>query len=139
MKNTQLGGLARARSLTAGERTSIASKAARARWKKRSSGILQKSEIRQQVKLALGNRKATVFLFGSYARGEATPRSDVDLLVVEDKPAIGWLRETSAIRRLLNFGKPVDLIVMDQDTYETWRTEYGTVQHEVAREGIRLV
>jgi predicted nucleotidyltransferase len=139
MKNTQLGGLARARSLTSNERTSIARKAAQARWKKRSSGVLQRSEIRRQVKLALGDRNASAFLFGSYARGEATPKSDVDLLVVEEKPSVGWMKETSAIRRRLTIDKSVDLIVMDQVTYDTWKNEYGTVQHEVSREGVRLV
>jgi len=139
MKNTQLGGLARSRSLTAGERTSIARKAARARWKRRASGILQRSEIRRQVKQALGNRVADAFLFGSYARGEATPESDVDILVVEEKPAVGWMKETSEIRRRLSFDRPVDLIVVDRVSYDAWKNERGSVQHEVAREGVRLV
>ena len=139
MRNTQLGGIARARSLSAGERTAIARKAARARWNKRAAGILRKSEIQRQVKLALGDRAASAFLFGSYARGEATPESDVDILVIEEKPAAGWMKETSEIRRRLSFGKPVDLIVVDKASYEDWKHECGTVQYEVAREGVRLV
>ena len=139
MKNTQLGGIARSLSLTAERRSAISRLAAEARWKKVSSGILQQSEIRRQVTSALRGRNASAYLFGSYARGEATPKSDVDLLVVETKPASGWLKETSEIRRRLSFDKPIDLIVMDEATYRAWKNEYGSLQHEVSKEGVRLV
>jgi len=78
-------------------------------------------------------------LFGSYARGKATEKSDVDLLVIEPEPEIGWLKETAILRRRLNFGKPVDLIVMDETSFEEWKHEFGSIQYEVCKEGVRLV
>ena len=54
----------------------------------------------------------TVWLFGSYARGEATEQSDVDLLIEGGK--IRTLYQLSALRLELEdvLGKPVDLITV---------------------------
>jgi uncharacterized protein len=41
-------------------------------------------EYAQKAALACGAN--AVYLFGSYARGQATPHSDVDLLLVFDQP-----------------------------------------------------
>ncbi|MEK6608489.1 MAG: nucleotidyltransferase domain-containing protein [Myxococcota bacterium] len=49
---------------------------------------------------ALGERLRSVVLFGSWARGEATDRSDVDLAVVVDPPSEGdWSRLCRPIGR----------------------------------------
>ncbi len=83
--------------------------------------------------------QATVYLFGSYARGDATANSDVDILVVE-RGLRDWLAETVRLRRVVRAGtdKEVDLIVMGADDWHKWRKHEGTVQHAVATEGIRL-
>jgi len=100
---------------------------------------LQISEIRAWVKKALGELDAKVFLFGSYARGEATPHSDVDIMVIKKKPVENWLTETAALRRRMRFVKSLDLVVEDEASFARWKGEYGTIQHEVSREGVRLV
>lgn len=135
----RLGGLARAKSLTSSARSRIARQAAKARWEAEGKGILSRGEIRRQVVGMLIDRDAKAYLFGSYARGEADPRSDVDLMIVETKLANPRLRETSLLRRRLSFDKNVDLIVVDQENFERWKHSFGTVQHEIYREGVRLV
>ncbi len=82
---------------------------------------------------------ATVYLFGSYARGDATANSDVDLLVVE-RGLRDWLAETVKLRRIVRSGinKEVDLVVMGVEDWERWRKHAGTVQHAAATEGFRL-
>lgn len=139
MDRSRLGGLARSRALTPEQRSRIARRAAKARWSRHKAGVLQISEIRALVKKALGNLDAKAFLFGSYARGEATPQSDIDILVIKKEPVENWLRETAALRRLMHFGKGLDLVVEDEVSFAQWKGEYGTIQHEVTREGIRLV
>ena len=139
MNNATKGGFARARSLTKAKRSSIARRAASIRWKKQGLGILEHSEIKRQVMAALQDRDAEAYLFGSYARREATSKSDVDLLIVENRPAEGWMKETSLLRRRLNFDKPVDLILMDKSSYVDWKKEQGSIQFEIAKEGVRLV
>ena len=100
---------------------------------------MQISEIRTLVKKALADLDARAYLFGSYARGEATPQSDIDILVIKKKPVENWLMETAALRRLMRFDKSLDLVVEDEASFAKWKGEYGTIQHEVAREGVRLV
>ena len=130
------GGIARAKKLDAARRSSIARRAARVRW---DPGLVKMAEIKRQVARALIDRPASAYLFGSYARHEATPRSDVDLMVVLASPDADWFDETAVIRGKLDFGKPIDLIVVDADTYERWKGEEGSVQYEVAKTGVRLV
>ncbi|MBQ7501498.1 nucleotidyltransferase domain-containing protein [bacterium] len=66
-----------------------------------------------------------IFLFGSYARGEATEHSDIDLRI--DKGAIRGLQFASLIAELEDvLGKKVDLIStkgMDSRFLETIKPE----------------
>ena len=139
MERSRLGGLARSRALAPEERSRIARRAAQARWARHKAGVLQVSEIRALVKKALVDIDAKAFLFGSYARGEATPHSDIDIMVIKKKPVENWLTETAALRRRMRFGKSLDLVVEDEASFAQWKGEYGTIQHEVSREGLRLV
>jgi len=59
MNSSQLGGVARARSLSADERSRIARKAARARWADKP-GILSREEIKRQVVKMLEDRSEAV-------------------------------------------------------------------------------
>ncbi len=134
-----MGGLARSRALAHEERVRIARRAAKARWARHKAGVLEIPKIRALVKEALGDLEAKAFLFGSYARGEATPDSDIDILVIKRKPVANWLKETAELRRLMRFGKSLDLVVEDEASFARWKNEYGTIQHEVSRKGVRLV
>lgn len=81
---------------------------------------------------------AQVFLFGSHARGDATPDSDLDFLVVErgTEPTAGeWLRLRDALPPL---GVPVDVIVMSDDLVRRRRDVPGSLVYTALREG-RLV
>jgi len=52
---------------------------------------------------------ASLALFGSYARDEQTPQSDVDLLVSFSRPVgFGFMHLADRLEALL--GKPVDLV-----------------------------
>lgn len=55
---------------------------------------------------------ASLALFGSYAHGEQTPESDVDLLVSFSQPVgFGFIHLAERLEALL--GKPVDLLAAD--------------------------
>ena len=76
-----------------------------------------------------------VILFGSYARGDAGPDSDVDLLVVMrgPKPKRNAALEIRAALR--NFRVPKDIIVTRSADF-AWRKEViGTIERPAAREG----
>ena len=89
--------------------------------------------------MALSDRLASAYLFGSYACHKAKPSSDIDLMVVLDSPDADWFDETAVIMGRLDLKRPIDLIVIDKATYQVWKKEEGSVQHEVARKGVRLV
>ena len=55
------------------------------------------AEFSTRVRAFFGARVTQLVLFGSHARGEATDDSDVDLLVVVEKPTSGEQREVDAI------------------------------------------
>lgn len=55
---------------------------------------------------------ASLSLFGSYARDEQTPQSDVDLLVTFSRPVgFGFIHLAERLEALL--GRPVDLLAAD--------------------------
>lgn len=78
---------------------------------------------------------ARVILFGSYARGDASETSDVDLLVVESElrdKASEYLQLKSAVGRI---GVGVDLIVISDQEFERRRQVPGTLPYWAAKEG----
>ena len=138
-ESSRLGGIARSKSLSPEARSHIARKAALTRWSKGNREILSRGEIRRQVARMLEDREAQAFLFGSYARGQARPKSDVDIMVVEKTLRYPRLREIYLLRARLKIDKDVDLLVIDEENFNTWKNSPGTVQNEVYREGVRLV
>jgi len=76
-----------------------------------------------------------IILFGSHARGEAGPDSDVDLLVV--MPVSGSKRDTAVEIgvALHDFRIPKDVIVTTPEDFE-WRKKYpGTIERPAFLEG----
>ena len=76
-----------------------------------------------------------VILFGSHARGAASPESDVDLLVV--MPIRGSRRQQQvAIRTALSgMGLAKDVLVVTSEEVEQYRDQVGTVIRPALREG----
>jgi predicted nucleotidyltransferase len=95
---------------------------------------------------ALGERKAKAYLFGSYARGDATARSDLDIAVIVEKmpeDLLGEMAElNSAVHEALgSISKEIDLLLVDEKTFDEHKAKSwdGSVYNDVHREGIRLV
>lgn len=76
-----------------------------------------------------------IVLFGSYARGDARPGSDVDLLVIERDP-VAQRKEAVRLRGLLrDFQVPIDVVVFGQSFAERYWDIPGTVLYPAFREG----
>lgn len=79
--------------------------------------------------------EATIVLFGSRARGDAHPDSDVDLLVVEPRVRSRhqeMVRLTDVLRPLR---MRVDLVVVSRRLFREWADVPGTVIYQAAKEG----
>lgn len=76
-----------------------------------------------------------VILFGSRARGDVKPGSDLDFLVIE--PEVRARREEMVRLRdaLRPLRIPVDVLVASRKTFDEWADTPGTVLYEAAREG----
>lgn len=82
---------------------------------------------------------ARVILFGSWARGEARPDSDLDFLVIE-RDVDSRLDEMVRLRDALPpLGVPVDVLVISQEHADDWAEVPGTMVHAALTEGRVLV
>lgn len=85
--------------------------------------------------IAAATSPARVIAFGSVARGEAGPDSDLDLLVIE-RDVDDVAAESARLRRVVgNIGVPVDLIVFDEALAARRAVVPGTLVHSAMREG----
>jgi predicted nucleotidyltransferase len=77
-----------------------------------------------------------IVLFGSVARGEEGPDSDLDLLVVLDQVRPSQrARLISSIRRSISAPAPIDIVVTDLAEYERRKDTIGSIFYWPAREG----
>jgi predicted nucleotidyltransferase len=81
-----------------------------------------------------------VFLFGSYARGEETPKSDIDLCVlspVTDKTPVDLIADfrlkTWDIRKT-----PLDLLAYNHDRFYHYAANPASFEHEIAESGVLI-
>ncbi len=83
-----------------------------------------------------------VILFGSRARGDAGPDSDIDLIVIEAEPfGPGRDRRAEAVRlwrALSGFRVPKDILVYSRDEVDYWRDSLNHVLARALREGTVL-
>jgi uncharacterized protein len=85
--------------------------------------------------LAAAPQGSEVILFGSYARGQADPRSDVDFMVVEPRVADARLESVRLRQAVRGMGVAMDIVVVSRDRFDRWKGFPSTVIAEAAREG----
>lgn len=92
--------------------------------------------IQQIVRLTVAQfQPQKIILFGSYARGDAGPDSDVDLLVV--MPVSGSKRQKAVEIGVALHDVPVpkDVIVVNPDDFEWRKNIVGTIEYPAFHEG----
>ncbi|GBU22517.1 hypothetical protein R80B4_02427 [Fibrobacteres bacterium R8-0-B4] len=81
-----------------------------------------------------------ILLFGSYARGEETPNSDIDLCVlspITDKTPIDLIADfrfkTWDVRKT-----PLDLLAYNHDAFYRYAANPTSFEHEIAEKGVLI-
>jgi predicted nucleotidyltransferase len=88
--------------------------------------------VRRIVEVADPDR---IILFGSAARGEMTPDSDIDLIVVKSDVEHRGRMAERIYRNLWGIRVPVDVIVYTAEDIERFRDKVGTIVKPALREG----
>jgi len=91
-------------------------------------------EITRRIRDSLPAEK--IILFGSYARGNPGPDSDLDLfIVVPDSDQPGYRRARGVYRSLRGVGVPVDVIVQTREEVRRGRQVPTSLVSRVFAEG----
>jgi len=88
--------------------------------------------VRRIVEVAEPDR---IILFGSAARGEMGPHSDLDLLVIKAGPIHRGRLTERIYMRLLGVGQAVDVVVVTPEDVERYRDAHCLVIEPALREG----
>jgi predicted nucleotidyltransferase len=86
-------------------------------------------------RLAAAAPGAQVILFGSHARGEGAPQSDLDFLVVEPAVDDDGAEAVRLMRVLRDLRVPTDVIVVSERYAKDWRDVRGTLVHAALSQG----
>ncbi|MBI5410139.1 MAG: nucleotidyltransferase domain-containing protein [Nitrospirae bacterium] len=76
-----------------------------------------------------------IILFGSAARGEMGPNSDVDLLVVKSGDFHRGCLTEEIYMNLFGVGQAVDIIVVTPEDVERYKDSFAVVIYPALREG----
>ena len=96
-----------------------------------NEGMVQDA-VNRVLRAAPGSR---VIVFGSWARGDASPDSDLDILVVEPEVKNRYGEMVRLARLLGEQLVPADVIVISQSSFERWRDVPNSLAWRAAREG----
>jgi len=79
-----------------------------------------------------------IILFGSRARGDARPDSDIDLLIIKDSDQPGYRRAILAYRALTGMGIPKDIIWRTPAEVQDWSQVPTYITTRALKEGKTL-
>ena len=105
--------------------------------------ILTETLLNEMVKVIVQETSPRrIILFGSHVQGNINPNSDVDLLIIDDKPfgpGRSRRKEMGLLwRSLARFFIPIDILLYSADEVEKWRDSKNHVIAQ-AMQGGRVV
>lgn len=87
------------------------------------------------TKIAEAIHPQKIILFGSWARGERGPHSDIDLLIIQETTLPRPQRYAQVRRLFWGMGIPMDILVYTPEEFARFRSVPGSFTYTVAREG----
>jgi predicted nucleotidyltransferase len=90
-------------------------------------------EMVSRIRVAVDPNR--IVLFGSRARGEADPNSDIDILIIAPSTLPRWRRTVPLYRLLAGVGAAKDLVWWTPEEVEEWRMVRSHFVTTALREG----
>lgn len=99
---------------------------------------LGERRVEMIVDSVVGNMPAdAIVIFGSYARGEATDESDVDILVLSPLRGLELKRRsTQADLAMWDFDMPTDFLAYNKESFEGMVESGSPFAKDVVRDGV---
>ncbi len=86
-------------------------------------------------KIAESYKPEKIILFGSYAKGEETDDSDLDILVLKNTKD-GFFNRIRAVRKILQPQRvPMDILVYTPEEFEQKKNETNHIVYIINKEG----
>lgn len=87
------------------------------------------------TKIAQAINPQRIILFGSWARGERGPHSDIDLLIIQESTLPRPQRYARVRRLFWGMGLPMDILVYTPQEFARFQSVPGSFTHTIAHEG----
>ncbi len=94
--------------------------------------VLIKEAVRRII---AGFNPEKIILFGSYAYGQPSPNSDMDLLIIMDTNVKPHKRAVPIRKVLKDIGIPKDVIVKTPEEFERFKDVIGTIIYPAVHKG----
>lgn len=106
------------------------------RLDKREGGMIREENIQAYVRsIAQEFNPEQIILFGSHARGDASPDSDVDLLIILPRNGKARHEQTAEIYRRCQSKFLVDVIVRTRNEFQESQSKNDWFMQDIVREG----
>jgi predicted nucleotidyltransferase len=101
------------------------------------SGFMSDEEILEDIvaRITEAIHPQKIILFGSWARGERGPHSDIDLLIIQES-SLPRPQRYALVRRLFwGMRLPMDILVYTPEEFARYQSVPGSFTHTVAHQG----
>jgi predicted nucleotidyltransferase len=95
-------------------------------------------EVKNRLVKKYGDRLLLLKLYGSKARGDSHPDSDIDILAVVKRDSLGIRDRFFEVMSKYDFKFLICLAVMGKREFETYKNENFSFYRNITREGIDL-
>ena len=104
-------------------------------WREERQMIPEETIQEAVRRLVEAAKPRKVILFGSYARGDARARSDLDFMVVEREVKDTHREMVRLDDALRSLRIPVDVLVVSEAAFDYWSDTTNTVMYEAKHKG----